>query len=431
MFSTKRQLLLLATMLGLVLAFQNCGKRYDAKYGSSELESTSGLDDFDHVDDPPTTPVDPDPEDPPTVTKAYILPTEAVPAVEDSRLDWSFNESNPDLIKAIEGLASQCATRRVDFQNTQKLAPIVYDEGLLPGDPKITEMANVKSAFEKAMNVAFCAYFANTPEERKSSLDSAAKFIVDWNATYVGDGNPINERFFIRLFTIADLLFPLLTQPQIDAIKSLAQRIDRKEIAFMAALPATDLRLRNNWKTRHLMIRYHANLMLNDATKLQEIQTAINQDIAKQYTAPTNFTLSTCANLRSIGSYGSYDLQQRDSFVYHLSGIAELLPLMAVRPAIFNATSRSRLLAALNVTKPYVAGTKEHPEFRCSSVQYDKDKVALDSSVGSNWKPYASRVVYRYARLLWGETEAWTSSFMTTEYAPWFKVFYTGKGDVL
>lgn len=377
-------------------------------------------------DQPVTLPVIP-----PTPTKVYVLPTEVAPIVEPSKMDWAFMESNPDFVKAINALANQCDSLRLDFEATRRFAPIIYDEGLLPGDPKIAEMKPVKASLDKVTNIAYCAYFAKTAEERGRALKSVVKFILDWNGTYVGDGNPINDRFFVKLFTATDLIFPLMNQAQINAIRSLASRMDQKEVVFMGNLNAGDNRLKNNWKTRHLMIRVHANIILNNNAKIQALKTAINKDIHIQYTAPAEFTPSSCANLRSVGGYGSFDLQQRDAFVYHISGMAELAPFMISNPSIVSETSKAKLLAAIQILKPYVMGTKVHPEFRCTSVQYDRDKLELNPSLGNNWNPDGARVFFRYSRLIWGSTEAWTTRFITDQYSPWFKVFYTGKGDIL
>lgn len=422
MFFKKNQIhfFIIVPIIGFLFLFQNCGSEYDSKFGSMEEQSTD--DTQDPQLDPPVTP-------PPG--KAYILPTEVTPMVEPFKMNWTFTETNPDFIKAVNGLANQCETRRLDFEATVKFSPIVYDEGLLPGDPKIAAMKDVKAAFDKALDVAFCVYFAKTAMERTNALNSVTKFIVDWNATYVGDGNPINERFFVKLYTVADFIFPLMNTSQIAAARSLATRMDAKEVTFMGTLLPTDNRLKNNWKTRHLMIRVYANIILNNTAVIQQLKTAINQDINTQYTAPAGFVLSNCANLRSVGTYGSFDLQQRDAFVYHVSGLAELAPFMALNPTMVNATPNAKLLVAIEVTQPYVLGTRVHPEFVCTSVQYDRDKLALDPTLGANWNPDSSRVLYRYSRLIWKGTEPWTTRFITDQYAPWFKVFYTGKGDIL
>lgn len=418
--------------MSTLLFFQNCGSGYDSKFGTIEQESV--VDDptvDDPVDPPVSPPVTPPPVIPPPVVKTYILPSEVTPRVESYKMDWTFMESNPDFPKAVKGLSDQCESRRLDFEATRQLAPIIYDEGLLPGDPRIAQMAPVKASLDKVQNVAFCVYFASTAAERTNSLNAVTKFIVDWNSTYVGDGNPINERFFVKLFTVADLIFPHMTQAQISAIRNLATRMDQKEVTFMGQLNPNDNRLKNNWKTRHLMIRMHANIILNQTARIQELRTAINQDINTQYTAPAGFVLSNCANLRSVGGYGSFDLQQRDAFTYHVSGIAELVPFMVLNPTMVNATPKAKLLTAVELMRPYVLDTRKHPEFRCTTVQYDRDKIALDPSLGADWNPLGSRVSFRYIRLIWETTEAWTDRFITTDYAPWFKVFYTGKGDIL
>lgn len=403
----------LILLLSFSIAYQNCDEAFQA----ADLPLNQKDDDV--VIPAPNLPT-------------YTLPHETVHLVERASLNWQLDKTSIGFENAVSGLANQCEARLTEFNAlTPKFSSIVYDEGLLPGDPKIAEMKNVKSAFDKIFDIAFCAYFASTEDLRTRSLTASLNYITQWNSSYVGDGNPINERFFIKLFITADLLFPKMTSAQIASVRDLATRIETKELAFMATLNPSDNRLKNNWKTRHLMILTFANIIRGDATRLQALTTQINNDITQQYVAPVGFTLSTCANLRSVGAYGSFDLQQRDAFVYHLSGISELAPLMLFKSDIVSAVSKNRLLAAMNITKPYVLNEKTHPEFTCTSVQYDRDKIALDPTVASNWNPNSQRVLYRYTRLLWPETKDWTSRFVTNEYSPWFKILYTGKGDIL
>lgn len=417
---------------GVGSLFQNCGPSFTAYSDGVDTHSSGSIDDRpiedDLIDNEETPTPDPEPTPEPI---SYELPTSVVPLVEASQLNWQFNDNSPDFQAAVRNLASQCSSRLSDFVATKAFSPIIYDEGLLPGDPKIEQMRPVKAAFEKVQEVAYCIYFANTPALRLSALAALIDYINEWNRVYVGDGNPINDRFFIKLFIATDLAMPKLSQTEITAIRSLAQRMDLKEITFMNSLNTNDNRRKNNWMTRHLMIRTLANITTKNASNIAALKTKINTDVNQQYTTPTGFTLSTCANLRSIGAYGSFDLQQRDAFLYHLSGIAELVPIMNLKADLFTPQTYQKILTALNITKNYVLDLKTHPEFRCTSVQYDKDKLVLNPSLGNNWNPNDQRVAYRYARLIWPEIIPWTGRFITNEYAPSFKVYFTGKGDFL
>lgn len=429
---TKNTIYTLFILLIIGFGFQNCGPGLESMSGSLE---ESSIDMNDTYEDESLNFKALSPGSSATtskVTKNYTLPNQVVPKFAASMLDWEFNENNPAFINAITALGSTCEQRRLDFiKIPNKFSPIIYDEGLLPGDPLIEKMRNAKSAIEQNLNIAFCAYVAPTTTLRDVALKTSLDFIMTWNKTYVGDGNPINERFFINLFIAADLLFPKMNKTQITSIRNLAARMEKKERSFMATLRPTDGRLKNNWMTRHLMILTFANIILDNKTRLNQLKSTLNADVNRQYSAPANFTLSTCANLRNIGAYGSYDLQERDAFLYHMSGIAELAPLTSLYPSFLNTNSKNKLLTAINLTKPYVLGQKNHPEFKCSKVAYDIQKLKLQPSLGDNWNPHNYRTVYRYARLQWPETKAWTSRFLTTDYSAWFKVIVTGKGDVL
>lgn len=362
----------------------------------------------------------------------YLLPKSVAPLVEGSRLNWTLDVNAVHFNNAVNGLAGQCTTKIQEFQANNQVVPYIYDEGLLPGDPKIEQMKIVKRGFSMMTNVAFCAYFASTASVRDQARNVIANYITSWNATYVGDGNPINERFFVTLFIAGDLLKPRLNATQITALKNLAKRIDGKEITFMSKLGANDGRRKNNWMTRHLMIRLFANITVNNTTNLSTVKSSINSAINSQYTAPLGFILSTCSNLRSVGSYGSYDLQERDAFLYHAAGLSELMPVLALAPQYINATPKSKLLTAINVMKPYVLLTKSHPEFKCTKVSYDLQKLALDPTLGNPWNPQNARVMFRYARLTWpSSVKPWTGSFVNPTYDPWFKILVAGRGDIL
>ncbi len=413
----KKCLCLLLAIPCLLFSYQNCGSGYLAS--STNTQASNG-----------DSSLQPDPNGP--SAKNYELPAAVTPLFKASDLDWNLDETSSDFLVAVKGLADQCTARREAFNAIKRVVPVILDEGLLPGDPRIAEMRDVKSAMDMVLNIAFCAYVASTPQLRQDALNTVVNYIIEWNTAYEGDGNPINDRFFVQLFLAADLLTPKMTEAQINAIKNLASRMDAKEVTFMARLGANDDRLRNNWMTRHLVLRVYANILLNNTTNLNTLQSRLNDDIRTQYTAPTGFQLSsTCANLRSVGSYGSFDLQQRDAFLYHASGINELTALILLRKGLFTIASLATLKTAVEVFRPYVLGEKIHPEFQCTKVQYDRDKLALQPSLGANWDPNTQRNLFRYSRLIWPETMMWTERFLTTEYHPWFKIFVVGHGDRL
>ncbi len=393
--------------LALIFAFNNCGS--ENMSGLKELGAQSPL----QLEG--------------MAEKTSYQPT---PLFADSRLDWHFTSSGTDFNNAVNSLASQCSSRLTTFLSTNVVVPVIYDEGLLPGDPRINQMKPVKAGLDQVMNIAFCSYFAKTLAERDQATTAVINYIINWSKVYVGDGNPINDRFFADLIRAADLLLPKMTKSHYDQFAVMLRTMDSKEQAFMASLNANDGRRKNNWMLRHLMIRSYINIFLQNNTQLSAVKLALNNSIKSIFTAPSTFTLSSCSNLASIGAYGSHDLQERDAFVYHLSGLQEVIPFLRFYPSLIDSVSKAKILTAFEVTIPYVLSIKSHPEFKCTKVPYDLEKLALDPSLGLPWDPNKARLTYRYARLVYPQMSPWTQRFLTPEYHPWFKIFLAGKGDV-
>jgi hypothetical protein len=86
---------------------------------------------------------------------------------------------------------------------------------------------------------------------------------------------------------------------------------------------------------------------------------------------------------------------------------------------------------ALALFQPYVLGEKSHREHACSRSQYDKDRALVDPAHTAPWDPDTARTMFRHARLAFTNVRPWTSRYITEEYAPWFKVYFRGKGDAL
>ena len=421
-------------LIAITLGFQNCGTGFEAAPQLSLGSTTADGDGPNTSGNGGNTGGGSGNTPPPAAPKAYVLPTSVTPLYAASKLNWSFDDSaaNTGFQSAVGNLAGQCETRRTNFLAVKKVVAVIKEEGNLPGDPNIEAMKPVKDGLDQLPNVAFCAYFAKTDAERATALKTVTDYIAEWEATYVGDGNPINDRFFGDLLMSADLVAPLLTAAQYQTMQRFAERMDSKEATFMGALnPATDERLRNNWMVHHRMLRFYASLFSNDTNRAASAASAINAEVLKQYSAPTGFKLSTCSNLAAIGAYGSYDLQQRDALFYHAFGLTSLVPLLRLSPALFTADAKARLQSAVDLLKPYVLAEKTHKEFTCTTVQFDRDRIAKDPGAASNWNPDSQSILYRHARLGLTGVSAWTTKYVTPTYHPWFKLYFTGKGDVL
>lgn len=407
----------------LVLGFQNCGEPFK----SSVLDGSSPSGTSPSENDPPVG--NPPVIDPPVSPPLIQAPGNITPLFAASHLKWSFPATNAGFAQVTKNLGGACDTRLEAFLRDKAVTPVVFDEGLLPGDPLIAATALVKRTLARVLDIAFCAYYAPDAQGREQALMAVKDYIQEWEDTYVGDGNPINDRFFVDLFLAVDFLSPKLSREDHDAIKSIATIIDQKEIQFMAAFNSNDNRLKNNWFTRHLIIRYLANVTLRNTSNLNSLKAQFVSNIDQQYIAPSGFTPSTCANLQQISSYGSFDLQERDAFLYHSVGIHEVLPLILLEENFLPASSKQTLLNSLSILKPFVLNQATHPEFQCSEVPYDINKLALDPSLGNNWDPDSQARMFRYARLLWPEIKPWTSRYETNDHPAWFRILFNAFGD--
>lgn len=422
-----RKYLWISFMFAALVPFQNCGKGFEAvQVSAHSYGSTNGQDD-NGGSGGSTSP------SPVPTSKRYELPTTAVPLFAASKLNWTFDDAatNSGFQNSVDNLAGQCESRRATFLSVKKVVPVIKEEGNLPNSPNIADMKPVKDGLDQLPNVGFCVYFAASAAERAASLKAVTDYFAEWEATYVGDGNPINDRFFNNLFLVADLVAPKLTAAQYQTVQRMAERMDAKDVSFMNALGANDDRRKNNWMIHHLMIRVYTALFSTDTNRMAQVQGALNSEIARQYKAPSGFIASTCSNLAAIGSYGSYDLQQRDALFYHAFGLSSILPFLRLKPDLLTTESANALATAVTVLKPYVLNEKVHKEFTCTTVQFDRDRIALDPSAASNWNPDSQSIMFRYARLGVASTSAWTTRFVTPTYHPWFKLYFTGKGDVL
>ncbi len=399
-----RNLAILVFSVLLIAQFQNCGQAFEpgSDSGGSIAQSEQGV-----------------VETPESMTPVYLA----------SRLQWNFPIDDIGFATVTRNLGSRCPRRIEDFLRDKEVTAVIFDEGLLPGDPRIEEMRLVKRSLATVLDIAFCAYFATDETVKEQALAEVKNYIYEWEAAYVGDGNPINDRFFTNLFLAVDLVSPKLSREDHEAIRNLASIIETKEVEFMEAFDTNDNRLRNNWFTRHLVIRYFANITLRDDAVLNLLKAEFERTIGAQYNEPADYNPSSCSNLMSVGAYGSFDLQQRDSFLYHSSGIKDILPLLLLEEGFVSEASKQALLEAVNILRPYVLNQRSHPEFQCTVVAYDIERLQLNPALGNNWDPDSEAQMFRYARLVWPETKEWTTRFETNDHPLWFRILFNAYGD--
>ncbi len=185
-----------------------------------------------------------------------------------------------------------------------------------------------------------------------------------------------------------------------------------------------------NWMMHALTLRTYAALIARNATKVAAIKPTLNAFVASSFTTPGGFMLSSCTNLRAIGVYGSYDLQERDAFKYHMVGLQDSLELGTLEPTFLDSAALTAATNALSLLKDYVTGAKVHNEFVCSTVAFDRERAdAGTPGFSGPYVPSSSKEAFRYGRIVVPASRSWTSSLATADYSDWLKVLISGRGD--
>lgn len=343
---------------------------------------------------------------------------------------------------AARSLLSTC-TDGVKALSTLEAPPSFIDEGKSSSDPARMKSAAIWTALDDVMpRLGYCARLVNPAQSQARA--AIIEYVKRLAAVYVGGlntnaaaddddpGNPINEWHLLSVAFAIDMIHAKLTGADLAVADDLLTKAENRVAQFMNALTSTDLRRKNNWAARALTLRAAGALARADSAKAQNVAAALNQHAADVYVAPAGFTLSSCANLASVGAFGSADLQRSDSLNAHVQPLQQLVRLVALRKGYVSANAEKAFGAALEVLAPYASKQKTHEEYVCTTSS--TEKANHDAGVpgfSGPWDPEQGRLAFRFGRIAYPTTRTWSGAFTTAGPTGWIDVFVTGKGDVI
>ncbi|WP_413612967.1 hypothetical protein [Bdellovibrio sp. HCB-110] len=357
-------------------------------------------------------------------------------------LHWEPLTPGPQFEKALGGLLGGC-TKAIDELANAKRPLSFVDEGVISSAAR-TESIALSNFWKDALpRLGYCAHFADNNIAIQSQ-DAVIRYFLEVAKAYKGGlntnktsdnddpGNPINERHIIALLYGVDLVYEFMTDAERAIVKKFAKDTEARVKKFMGTLKATDSRRKNNWTLDALVLRSYLALLSQDNNLILTAQKELNQAVYSQYTVPAGWSPRSCANIKSVGFYGSYDFQERDALTYHTKGIGIVAQFAALKPNFLSGSAKAALNTAINVTKDYVLGTKTHKEFVCTTVQFDKDRQKAGvAGFNGAWVPLNAKHDYRFARIVFPDIKSWTTIYTSDAYAAWVKVFVSGRGDVI
>lgn len=322
-------------------------------------------------------------------------------------------------------------------------APVAFFvERRVGEDPELVKSISIATSLASLMpQLGYCARIKNAAQE--SARAAILTYVKKLSAVYVGGlntnatsdednpGNPINEFQALPVIFGGDMIRAKLSVEDRKVVDDFAKAMESRVATFMNALSAKDDRRHSAWTSMALAVRAYAALAGGDDMKAGAIAAEIDKHVADMFVAPATWKTPGCQNLAAIGSYGSNELQRRDSLREHLYPLGILAQLAALRPGYLSASSLATLDAAIGITKPYVMGIEQHEEFVCTTLTYDQQQRAA-GTVGYSgmWDPSSSKESFRFARVALPDVRSWTNRYAVGTYSPWIQVFVAGKGDV-
>jgi hypothetical protein len=253
----------------------------------------------------------------------------------------------------------------------------VHVEGTLPGQGIYDQSAEALRDLDAMRDLAIAARVIGN-----AAYDAAAaRFMAAWAETYRPSFNPIDETRFEGLMLAWDLLSPAARAglpPNVDALlRSFAEGYPRQAVRGGSAT--------NNWHSHRVKLAVLASFALGDPAAIG--------------TAQAMFQAQLRANIDGQGEV--LDFRQRDALHYVVYSLEPLM--MAVLAARrhgqdwFGAEG-GRLGLALAWLRPYAEGTRQHEEYRNTTVQFDRVRQQAGlPGFGGLFKPVVARRLYGMA----------------------------------
>ncbi|MEL6760513.1 MAG: hypothetical protein AAFP04_08925 [Myxococcota bacterium] len=357
----------------------------------------------------------------------------------NTSLRWEPTKPESESFQAtVQQLLRQCEAYPERLDDIQVLEAFLV-EGLSGSDPMRQPSEVVRRELDEAVVAsAYCVYFADraVSDLNQAALERLLRRVFD---TYVGGtnadlttdnddpGNPINEQYILPIVFLIDFLAESMAEDLWEDSQAFATQLNQRIDAFMTALGPNDNRRKNNWAMTALTTRYFSMRVAKEDESAVDILDDVEALIAENLEPPSDFELSSCENLASIGAYGSFDLQRRDAFRYHTPVFYKAFWLVVLADGLAPDTM-DLLESAYTVLEPYVSGVRVHQEFVCSQVELDRVRAeAGDPGFSGPYDPLTQKYVYRWGRIALPSSQAWTAQFMSESYKLWDLLVLTGK----
>jgi len=245
---------------------------------------------------------------------------------------------------------------------------LVQSEGLLKSDKRKARTAEALKDMKKAEALAWA--WAVSGDEQMGA--KAREFILAWASVNKSDGNPINETNFEPMIEAYDLVraeMPAAARAKVDAWLR-----DKATVLW-----DSEQGRKENWQSHRIKIVGLIAGTIGDARLWRLAQEGFRQQIQNGFEA----------------GGASIDFKRRDAMHYHLYSIQPLLTLACVaerRDApmfTYRARNGTSLANAVEFMEPYLAGAKQHTEFRNSVVNFDQKRAAAGEAAYQphTWQP--------------------------------------------
>ncbi len=263
---------------------------------------------------------------------------------------------------------------------------------------------------------------------------SAAMFGTDgeagWIGIYTPSGKPIDDSSLLPLLLSLDLRWNFLTVAQLAKTKRWLRKIISSGDGHFEKLPRSSKIHINNHQTWRLALRATAAKILRDEAELIKTKELLLKHVPANFAAPENWHPRVdCPE--QAKAYGGIDFQTRDALHYHVFNLFAYAQILTFVPEVLNREALSAIHGAFDFLKPYFLKEKQHIEFLCTTVKFDR--LRAEAGVGNfknqPWLPERARNVLRLGRLSFPEIRDWTTSVVDQKYQSWIQFVVFLKAD--
>lgn len=249
----------------------------------------------------------------------------------------------------------------------------IRSEGKLKSDPDNQKTAQSMIDMHKVEALAYAALITGDEKYTRKCRD----YLIAWATTNISRGDPIDDTNLDHLIFAYDLTCPQLADADRIIIESYLRRV--YEIEHQTYTTPSHINI-NNWNSHRLKIQGLIAFALDDRSLIDPIVAAYHKQIE--------------VNLKADGS--SIDFEERDALHYHDYDISPLLVLAraarnhGIDLYTYTSPSGASLAKSLAWYIPFEDGSKSHPEFVHSTVEFDRQRAAAGQEeyrAGHIWEP--------------------------------------------